>query len=396
MNSEDNGEDLFPQDALPVSSRWNKDVHRQPAPWHKPRKHWIRKEQWGTLAERLLAELSLHDRPFRYLTLPGKYLLDVRHLHEVCERRRIELRFLGFDSSRRDDPEITVSMDEVWRMPFIHKDSQLLADRVETLSNRRSIAFRNLTEFSDFDAINLDLCDSVASREAGASDSALEAIKTLVEIQSQRRRHPWLLFVTTRADRAAVKPSVVKRLFAVLQENLARNESFREKAGRAAFLDERAIASECDGQSTLLDEQFLRAFGVGFAKWLLKLSLRAWQVKLEVNACYRVADETQVPDMLSLAFRFESVPVPIADPTGLAPTRKAMHSAKAALSEDDQAVQFIDRFAKLIDLDQRLYDDKDLCEQMIAENADLMSQARFDRERIVDWGRTVCWKPRSP
>ncbi|MCY2988280.1 MAG: hypothetical protein NTY19_10525 [Planctomycetota bacterium] len=392
MTSHDNAEELFPRDFLDAAVPAGRVAKRTPEPWHKPRKHWIRKEQWGRLVGRLLGELVFDGRPFRYLTLPGRYLLDVRHLHDICAQRQVQLRFLGFDSTRKNDPELDISMDEVWRLPWIHKDSVLLADRLEMLSNRKSLGYEHAARFNGFDAANLDLCDSVASREAGASDTALEAIKTLVELQAESRKEPWLLFVTTRADRSAVKRSVMIKLFEVLRDNLERNEAFRNKASQSTLFEPAAIEAEVRTEITLLDDQFVRAFGIGFAKWLLKLSLQAWKLKLEINACYRVVDSSQAPDMLSLAFRFESLPVQITDPLGLVPQRKTA-AIRLAPQEDDLAVRFLDRFTKLVDVDQLLFSNVGLREQMIAENADLMSLARFDRSFLVEWGRANCWQP---
>jgi len=233
----------------------------------------------------------------------------------------------------------------------------------------------------------------VASREAGASDTALEAIKTLVQLQAEMRTEPWLLFITTRADRGSVKRSVMARLFDVVRGNLERNDAFRNKAGEAAMFEPAAIEAELRSERRLLDDQFLRAFGIGFAKWLLKLSMQAWKLKLEINACYRVVDSSLAPGMLSLAFRFERLPVHIADPVGLVPQRKAS-SVRPVPSEDDLAVRFLDRFTKLVDVDKLLISNARLREQMICENAELMSLARFDHDAIVEWGRANCWQPR--
>jgi len=397
----EDAEDLVRVDRVPERELLPIEPSQQPDPWHKPRKQWIRSEQWGRLTGRLLDDLHLDGRPLRYLTLPGRYLLDVRHLHGVCEQRGVRLRFLGFDSSRSDDPEITVSMDEVWRLPFIDKESVLQPDRIEELAgNRRSVASQALGHFGHFDIINLDLCDSVASRDAGASGSSLEAIKSLIEWQSDHRKEPWYLFLTTRADREAVKPSVMKKLLQVLHKNLQRNSDFQRAAADSQLFDEDSIVAEINridtkakNTETLLDDQFMRAFGIGLSKWLLRLSLRAWKVKLEINACYRVGDETQTPNMISLAFRFDSIPEPIHDAIGLVPAARIARQLEQAPSEDQLAVLFLHRITKLIDVDELLFADEELREQMVVANAELMAQARFDRQEMIDWGRAACWQP---
>ena len=97
--------------------------------------------------------------------------------------------------------------------------------------------------------------------------------------------------------------------------------------------------------------------------------------------------------MLSLAFRLDSLPVRINDPLGLVPERKPPAS-RPAPQEPNLAVQLLDRFMEVVDVDRLLFSDARLREQMIYENAELMSLARFDRDAIIEWGRANCWHPR--
>jgi hypothetical protein len=391
MSSGDNAEDLFPQDLVAAAAP---PFHspQQPDPWHKPRKHWIRKVQWGELVDGLIGDIQLHDRPFRYLTLPGKYLLDIRQLHGICSARGVQLRFLGFDTSRKASTDVNVSADEVWRLPFVHKDSELLGDRVEDVANVQAIAHERVKNFGDFDAINLDFCDSVGGREAGASDTALEAILRLISLQSGLRAAPWLLFITTRSDRPAVKRSVMVKLLQVLEENLSRNIRFRARATRGPLPSEAAIRAEFNAESGMGDEEFIKAFGIGFSKWLLSISLTAWKVQQQVSACYRVSSNASVPDMLSLAFRFERQPLRITDRVGLVRSRKNEPVPRPA-TEEELAIGFLDSHRAVVDVDRLLFDDQQLREQMIAENAELMSLARFDCDFMIRWGRENCWHP---
>jgi hypothetical protein len=391
MNPGDNAEDLFPRD-LVIEAPSPSHAPHQPDPWHKPRKHWIRKMQWGSLVDGLIGELQLNDRPFRYLTLPGKYLLDVRQLHGICAARKVSLRFLGFDTSRKESTDVNISADEVWRLPFVHRDSQLLPDRVETVADLQALAYERVKQFGDLDAINLDFCDSVGGREAGTSDSALEAILRLVNLQSDNRAAPWLLFITTRSDRAAVKRSVMVKLLQVLEENLARNVKFRDRVSRGAVLDEALIRAEFLAQSNMGDEEFIRTFGIGFSKWLLHISLAVWKVQQQLSACYRVYPSASVPDMLSLAFRFEKQPQRIADRVGLVRPRKSDPMPRPA-TEEELAITLLESYKAIVDVDKLLYDDKGLRESIIWENAELMSSARFDRDSMIRWGKENCWQP---
>ena len=386
---EEDGRELgFPVDLLP--ERREEEAPHEPAAWHKPRKQWIRREQWGKEVAALLDELRLTDREFRYLTLPGEHLFDVRHLHSVCEERKVMLRYLGFDTSRKS-ASVTVSEQEVRSLPFIHGDSLIKGDKFEALGDDKSAAYQFATQFRSFDAVNLDLCDSVASRRTHPNHSSLNAIMRVVQLQADNRTEPWLLFVTTRAGREYVNAEVTTKLLKVLQGNIANDDSFRNGLGNAALFNASSIDDECVGKNSLMAEEFVKAFGVGFSKWLLHVAKKAWSVRQQVTVCYRVFTEGNVPDMLSLVFRFERIPVSINDPNEIITTRSA--DVRSVPSVTEMELGFLEAFADLIDLDRLLHDDSSLREEMVMENADLMSRARFNRDDIIEWGRKNCWQP---
>lgn len=387
VEDEDARELGFPVDLVP--DRREEVAEQRPQPWHKPRKQWIRREQWSAQIGTLLDDLQLAGREFRYLTLPGEHLFDVRHLHELFAARRVKLKFLGFDTSRKN-LGVTVSEHEVRSLPFVHGDSIILGDRFEAIGNQESTAFVTANQFVSFDAVNLDLCDSVASRKTEPNDSSLNAILRLLDLQAQNRTEPWLLFVTTRTGRESVNRRVMSKLFQILHENVTRNDAFRKGLGNTGMFSADSIDGEVRGNVKLVPQEFTNAFGVGFSKWLLSLAQNAWTVQQMTAAGYRVfADE--FPDMLSMVFRFDRLPVQVIDPHGIV-TRKPPPKRNVP-TVPELELGFLETFADLIDLDSLIHGDPDLREQLVQENADLMGRARFDRNRIVAWGREACWKP---
>src|SRR4051812_14989998 len=75
-------------------------VKRTFAPWHRPRKQFVRDHQWKVQINSMLADVPTEDGTLKYLGLPGADLLDLRHFHsEVCLPQNIGLRFLGFNSA---------------------------------------------------------------------------------------------------------------------------------------------------------------------------------------------------------------------------------------------------------------------------------------------------------
>lgn len=386
----DNAEDLFPAEQLPVLTA---QILREPKPWHKPRKQWIRKNQWAALADELLTSRKPADRPFKYLTLPGEDLFDIRILHEVCAEHQILLKFLGFDSTRKT--EVNIASDEVIRLPWIHKESQLLPDRVELLATAKSLAFEHAKKFQGFDAINLDFCDSVGGREAGTKGGALDAIRTIIELQTREAAHPWLLFVTSRCDRTSVDQSVRAILAKILLENMSQSAAFLGRITGSPFaLSLAMLSDEENGTQVTGEKEHLFTFGIGFSKWLIKLAVAVWRVKQTYTAGYRVAGQAAQPDMLSLAFRFERINPSVADTTGLAPPPAKDKSASSP-TKDEMVAAALNEFENLTDVDDLLLKNETLREQMIAENAVLMAQARYDLDAIIAWGKAQ-FQPSAP
>jgi hypothetical protein len=377
-----NAEDLFPAEQLPVPTA---QLPREPKGWHKPRKQWIRKNQWAALSDELLTSRKPADRPFKYLTLPGEDLLDIRVLHEVCAKHQILLKFLGFDSKRKT--EVNIASDEVMRLSWIHKESQLLPDRVELLATAKSLAFEHAEKFQGFDAINLDFCDSVGGREAGTKGGALDAIRTIIELQTREAAHPWLLFVTSRCDRTSVDQSVRAVLAKILLENMSQSAAFLGRLTGSPFaLSHAMLSGEENGTQATGEKEHLFLFGVGFSKWVIKLAVAVWGVKQTYTAGYRVAGQAGQPDMLSLAFRFDRINPSVTDATGLAPPPGKVKAVPVP-AKDEMVAAALNEFENLTDVDELLVTNEHLRDQMIAENAALMAQARYDLDAMIAWGK---------
>ena len=380
----ENAEDLFPTEKPPIPAP---QLPRDPKPWHKPRKQWIRKSQWAALADELLTDRKPADRPFKYLTLPGEDLFDIRVLHEVCAKHQMVLKYLGFDSTRKT--EVNIASDEVMRLPLIHKESQLLPDRVELLATAKSLAFEHAEKFQGFDAINLDFCDSIGGREAGTKGGALDTIRTIIDLQTREAAHPWLLFVTSRCDRASVDQSVRAIMAKILLENMSQSTAFLGRiTGNPFALSQTMLSDEENGTQATGEKEHLFTFGVGFSKWLIKLAVAVWGVKQTYTAGYRVAGQAAQPDMLSLAFRFDRLNPSVTDVTGLAPP-PAKVKPVLPLTKDQMVATALNEFENLMDVDDLLLKNENLREQMIAENAALMALARYDQDAIIAWGKAV-------
>ena len=138
--------------------------------WHHPRKQEVRIEQWCAPVRSLVRERKmLAGSTFRYLTLPGDEMLDVRALNGVCEREGIELQYLGFNSVSVGTPrqaELNLSQSEVLDLKGISRFSTVLEERLEAIARADSPAYHRMRQHGPFDAINIDLCNAITEREA--------------------------------------------------------------------------------------------------------------------------------------------------------------------------------------------------------------------------------------
>jgi len=356
--------------------------------WHHPRKQYVRIHQWCAGVRQLIRELGLgNGDPFRYLTLPGNELLDVRALQGVCQPLGVQLRYLGFNSVQRggsDQAELNISRSEVQALAGIDRFSLVLEDRLEAVANDRSPAFGTARQHGPFHAINIDLCDSIAFRDVDdPRGSILGVVAKLLELQLQTAE-PWLLFITTMAQPGLISQRSRQGFDAAISANTAASDVFREEmaqlvSGSAEELDAR-LEQAWAGQ----DPDFLRLFCAGLGKWLLALLVDAApprELVLLSSCYYQVGPDG--PDMLSLAFRCNTPRQPVADRHGILPAAQPTKP----FSEVEVAIDLARKLSASIDLDQMLAGDQPLAEKLITQAGRLLATARFREDAYQDWAR---------
>jgi len=363
-------------------------------PWHHPRKQYVRINQWCAAAQALIGDLGLGPNdPFRYLTLPGNELLDVRALHGVCQRAGLRLRYLGFNSVGQNTPaqaELALSQSEVRALSHVDGFSHVMEDRLEAIANERSPVFVRARQDGPFHAINIDLCDSIAFREIGhRRGSPLGAVAKLLELQTQSAA-PWLLFITTLAKPALVAAPARDGFMRAVGDNAAASAEFRRELASlvettADQLDHR-LAEAWNGQ----DPAFLRLFCTGLGKWLLMLLGAAApprELVLLSSCYYQVGPDG--PDMLSLAFRCNTTPQPLVDRFDILPPAPAA----PPFSEAEAAIRMAGRIGETFDLDGKLAADAVLRERLIAQAGRLLATARYEAAAYEAWARGLLAQP---
>ena len=192
-------------------------------PWHKPRKQFVRREQWSALLQSLYERREPGD-PLRYLGLPGTDLIDLRYLHEqLCSASNRPLSFLGFNTEAQPGSaaqvQLSISLDEVRRLPNVDTQSDVIHDDFRRIGNPKSIAWSRTLQIGPFDVVNIDLCDGLASDPPQNADSVYKALDQLMALQG-RNPDPWLLLVTTRIGRGMFDADAEERLLSLFHGNV--------------------------------------------------------------------------------------------------------------------------------------------------------------------------------
>src|SRR5712671_7392259 len=120
--------------------RFSVPAKKQFLPWHRPRKQFVRNDQWCYFIAELIDEVKEVGGTLTYFGLPGVDLLDIRYFGSViCEPRSLKLRFLGFNSAARpqseEQAELNISLDEISKTPSFDPRSEIVPDDIRELVN---------------------------------------------------------------------------------------------------------------------------------------------------------------------------------------------------------------------------------------------------------------------
>lgn len=361
--------------------------------WHKPRKHWIRINQWCAETAELIKQLKQRDnKVLTYLSLPGPDMLDIRALHDECIKHGYSVKYLGFNDpsveTDNEQTELNISRNELANLPGIHPDSLIVPDRFEAIASTEkvAVAYQHLESFGSFDVVNLDLCNSVAAYvPLERQETYFSAIMALVDHQSKNRTVPWLLFVTTRVDDDTVNQKALRRLLDCVKVNVQQHPQFSTDLKAVLNLDAVTINNAANGDIKLKSKELYHAFTVAFGKWLLRLlgsSPPVWTLDMLSSWAYHVNHKNISPDMLSLAFKCMPVVKPKTDHFKLG-HNPHVGNDQASISERDAAIRLIPMVKDVRNIDTRLKNDANELKSTIEGAATLMELARYDKNAYI-------------
>lgn len=400
----DNNENLFggeagyfEQDAAP------KDVNHVPFetrtkffPWHKPRKHFLRVNQWSNSIAELVDNLKLKqkNRSLQYLSLPGPDLLDVRTLEPMCQHKEIKLSFLGLNDGGSDGDQKHLNgalLNQVLALPSIDALSSVVPDKFEHLSKKETIAYeRVIASHRSFDVINVDLCGTLAEAAPGQPGSTLiNAIFNLIHHQAKSRTEDWLLFLTTRSNKDMVDQETMRKLIDWLNKIIDTDAELTQHYIDSGFVSEKELTEGKIDLEKLSDSAHSMLFNVGLGHWIFESlfnNLPAWRVDMLPQYGYHVLLEDPKCDMISMGFYCKRLTAEAPqDPIGLAHIPVQQNVPNVDQIKRNAYDKIHRRVRDFCDVDVKLHNEPELYKTSLTESAKLLKSALYDESKYLEF-----------
>ena len=350
---------------------------REFKPWHRPRKQFVRREQWVEQVKRLYADRPAEE-PLRYLGLPGTDLIDLRYLYEqICQPDGRPLIFLGFNSEAQPRSparrELDISLYEVRRLPNVEQQSDVIQDDFRRISDEASIAWKRARTLGPFDVVNVDLCNGLASDSPTIHESIYDALSQVTALQGHSLT-PWLLLITTRIGPNMFDPDAEAAILQCFHDNVGTCDGFAQACQQHLGIDATTIDS-----SACSEADYLNLMIVALGKWLARLvqASRTSQVVLSSTLGYRVANDARCEDLVSIALR--------CDPIVARPEDALSPSPAPPFDECETAKRIVRRTASRKDVDSLLESDPDAREALVVEMEGLLATAHYGTSQYRPW-----------
>ena len=387
--------DAAPTDVEHTSFEARTNFH----PWHKPRKHYLRKNQWASSIATLVDNLHLKDRKrsLHYLSLPGPDLLDVRTIEPICHNKEIKLSFLGLNDGGSDGAQKHLNvalLNQVMALPAIDSMSDVVPDKFEHLSKKETIAYeRVIASHRSFDVINVDLCGTLAEAPPGQPGPTLiNAIFNLVTHQAKTRTEDWLLFLTTRSNKDKVDQATMQTMIDWINNLLKEDDKLLEQYLESGFITNNELTNGEIDLTKVSDGTHSILFTIGLGHWVfgsLFNSKPAWRADMLPQFGYHVYLHEPVCDMISMGFYCKPLPAePVVDMMGIAYVPAAQNIPDMEQTKKNGRDKIHRRVKDLKDVDVELYNDPDLYKTALDESADLLKGAMYDEKKYREFAET--------
>ena len=399
MTSMDSGDDLDSGLGYEDVSHARIYLKNKFLPWHKPRKQYIRTNQWNKIILRLVETLELKNknRPLEYLSLPGPDLLDIRSLYTPCADQKVRIRFTGLNAIAEGDKESLmdqlISLDELRALAYIDPSSDVHQDLLERLANKSSIAYQNIIrQAPTYDVINIDLCGSfLESPPKEKQNNYYDALFQLLRYQADNRTEDWVFFITTRTNADMVHQETFDAFVKVLEGIFDIDPEVYDKCNELKIFSDSVLSSGRIDVDKIDSKSYGNLVTAGIGKWVvdaLTAQTPAYKSKMLKLFGYNVFLDPNAPcDMISFGFWCSRIPTKAVDPFGLAAGGANLASEPIATTVHKCRLSVIDSISKLVDVDAQLSNDEAF-EEALTSSIGLMRSARYDVNSYEKWARS--------
>ncbi len=345
------------------------------APWHRPRKQYVREKCWLAPTKDLLAGVQV-DEGLRYLGLPGTDLLDIRYfLDELCTDGR-KMRFVGFNNaatgSSPEATELSLALSEVHlRDAQVDAQSRIVSDDIRMVGSLNTIAHDAVSEAAPYDVINLDLTQSIGADPLTAKPSMYDAVQNILQLQIGRTR-PWMLLLTSTLDQPTFSPDSVQHFRREFDRLLEDCPHLEELCADLFGLTTDALDNDPDGNV------FVYMAAVAVCRWLQHCAGRGpfWRMNLRAAFVYELDWDPDAYGMVHLSVKCTPTYATGVDPSGLA-KGQPVHD----VCED--AEQIIKKLEKVVNVDAKVRSDEALRRRLNSRTLELLGP-RFE-SIFDDW-----------
>ncbi|WP_316357919.1 PP_RS20740 family protein [Devosia sp.] len=352
------------------------------APWHRPRKQYVRQKQWVRHTVGIVKKLKElgyfgHGTPLKYLTLPGPDLLDISLVTDVCTQEGVQIRYTGFClADEKEESRLRRNLNEfgIQRQEAVFGGSKIVNSKIEDVAIRRSDARVAMEQGGPFDIVNIDACEPIANGH-DTTGSLVQAIRAIAEYQLAATRTPWILCLTTPIQTESISAASLGALHGQIIANANSDKRFADElaellVSEGAGIDD-LLKTACAQNGTNL----VRVFSLGLSKWLIHMAEQAnFAVKKLDGYCYSMFKRPpHLPNMVSLCFLFEPQAIRIEDKSGL--TRNPVVQITTQPISDH--IRALRRSFGVANIDEILVGNQELFEAMVNETKELLRSVGY-------------------
>ncbi len=365
-------DDLF--DLEEVAGKVEGEIENQYKPWHKPRKQFIRENQWFIPLKRIANSNKYSSiDTINYFGLPGGDLLDVTYISQELlnhnELNKKDFLIHGFINSDAEFNKAQSGLSQLLDKDNVCKKSKIEKFSFEALSSSNSEAWKRIRSVGYYHFINLDFCNCILN------EKTLPAIYRLLDYQTKRViGAPWLLCITTRLNKAGITPLLLEKFDAVLQD-VKSDEGLTEiinSAFSSSLLAVKKLTDLDEPHKVLLNE----LLQVCLIFWLVnEATKKGCTIELKSSYKYSVDLYDREHDMHSFVFAIEKQDRVEADTLGL-----VSQSNEEILTSDKVTglkVSALEKLGRSLDLDAHLEDDIVLLNKFADDMMSLLSRCGY-------------------